>query len=87
MVCFYPTTPGREQQAWNEFPQAFRLFIKGEYAGQFEKKLLDEFNKSLLATPPWERPNYDHKSSYLEKQQIRLSLYQSFNPEGRLLVL
>jgi len=84
---FYPTSPGREQQAWNEFPQAFRLFIKGEYAGQFEKKLLDEFNKSLLTTPPWERPNYDHKSSYREKQQIRLSLYQSFNPKGRLLVL
>ncbi len=84
---FYPTAPGREQQAWNEFLQAFQVFIKGEYAGQFERKLLDEFNKSLLTTPPWEGPNYDHRSSYREKQQIRISLYQSFNPEGRLLIL
>ena len=84
---FYPTPPGKEQEAWDEFSPALRSFIKGEYVGEFEKKLLDEFNKSLLTTPSWEKTDYDHRSSYQEKQEIRRSLYQRFNPEGRLLIL
>jgi hypothetical protein len=84
---FYPTPPGKEQEAWDEFPQAFQAFSKGKYAGKFEKKLLDKFNKSLLTTPSWEKTDYDHRSSYQEKQEIRRSLYQRFNPEGRLFTL
>ncbi len=84
---FYPTPPGKEQEAWDEFSPAFQVFIKGKYAGEFEKKLLDEFDKSLLTTPSWEETDYDHRSSYQGKQEIRRSLYQRFNPEGRLLIL
>ena len=84
---FYATPPGKEQEAWDEFPQAFQAFSKGKYAGEFEKKLLDEFNKSLLTTPSWEKTDYDHRSSYQGKQEIRRSLYQRFNPGGKLLIL
>jgi len=84
---FYPVCPGREQEAWNKFSDAFEMFIKGKYQEKLEGKLLDEFDKSLLRTPPWEQPGYDHIASYREKQEIRKSLYERFNPEGKLLVL
>jgi len=52
---FYPVCPGREQEAWNKFSDAFEMFIKGRYKEELEGKLLDEFDKSLLRTPPWEQ--------------------------------
>ena len=84
---FYPTPPGKEQEAWNEFPQAFDKFIDMKYKGEFEDNLLSEFEKSLLTSPPWESPGYDHVTSYREKQEIRKYLYETLNPDGRLLVL
>ncbi len=62
-------------------------FIKGEYKGRFEGKLLSEFEQVLLTTPPWEKSGYNHNSTYKEKQEIRKALYKKFNPEGRLLIL
>ena len=84
---FYPITPGREQQDWDSFSGAFSKFIDKKYKGGFEDGLLDDFNKALLTTPPWEGPGYDHLSAYQEKQFIRKALYERFNPEGKLAVL
>jgi phosphoglycolate phosphatase-like HAD superfamily hydrolase len=84
---FYPVSPGYEQESWNNFPEALEHFIQQEYKGEYEDKLLEEFDKVLLTTPPWEESDYNHISSYQEKQEIRKSLYQRFNPEGKLLVL
>ena len=84
---FYPTSPGQEQDAWNNFPEAFQRFIKREYKGEFEEKLLKVFEKSLLTSPPWQEDGYDHVRSYREKQEIRKALYAKFNPQGRLLLL
>jgi len=84
---FYPTHPGQELEAWNNFPQTFQQFIKREYKGEFEDKLLGQFKKSLLTSPPWQEDDYDHISSYREKQEIRKALYAKFNPQGRLLIL
>ncbi len=84
---FYPTPPGKEQEAWDEFPDAFERFIKGKYKGEFEERLLSEFDKALLRTPPWEQPDYDHVKAYREKQGLRKALYEKFNPGGRLLIL
>jgi len=84
---FYPTPPGREQEAWNNFPEAFQRFIKKEYKGEYEEKLLKEFNQSLLTSPPWLEEGYDHIKSYRKKQEIRKALYAKFNPQGRLLIL
>ena len=84
---FYPTPPGKEKEAWDNFPDAFQRFIKREYKEEFEDKLLDQFKESLLISPPWLENDYDHIRSYKEKQEIRKSLYKKFNPQGKLLVL
>jgi len=84
---FYPTAPGVEQKAWDNFPQAFQRFIKREYKGEFEDNLLQAFDQALLTFPPWQEDGYDHLRSYREKQEIRKSLYTKFNPQGRLLIL
>ena len=84
---FYPITPGREQDDWNNFGEAFKKFIDKEYKGKFEDDLLDDFTRALLATPAWEEPGYDHKKEYRKKQDIRKDLYRRFNPGGRLAVL
>jgi phosphoglycolate phosphatase-like HAD superfamily hydrolase len=84
---FYPTAPGVEQKAWDNFPDAFQRFVKRGYKGDFEDKLLEIFNKALLTSPPWQQSGYDHTKSYSEKQELRKTLYNKFNPQGRLLIL
>jgi len=84
---FYPVAPGIEQKCWNRFPEALERFFKLNYRGQFEDKLIKEFEEVLLTTLPWEESDYNHIASYKEKQEIRKGLYRRFNPEGRLLVL
>lgn len=84
---FYPTPPGKEKEAWEKFPEAFQKFIKRKYQGEFEDNLLDIFEKALLTSPPWQQADYNHIVSYKEKQEVRKSLYEKFNPQGRLLVL
>lgn len=84
---FYPTSPGQEQEAWDNFPDAFQRFIKKEYKDEFEEKHLKVFEKSLLTSPPWQEDGYGHIRSYREKQEIRKALYAKFNPQGRLLIL
>ena len=84
---FYPIISGSEQQSWDNFPGAFKKFIGKKYEGEFEDKLLNDFSKALLVVPPWEEPGYNHQKAYREKQSIRKSLYERFNPEGRLAIL
>jgi len=84
---FYPTTPGKEKEAWEKFPEVFQRFIERKYKGEFEDKLLEAFKKALLTSPPWQQADYNHIVSYKEKQEVRKSLYEKFNPQGRLLVL
>jgi phosphoglycolate phosphatase-like HAD superfamily hydrolase len=55
-ALFYPIVPGKEIQSWKRFhDEAFDRFIKGSYAGNYEKKLIAEFEASLPEKPPWER--------------------------------
>jgi len=84
---FYPISPGKEQEAWNNFSKAFKKFTGKEYKGKFEDSLLDIFNKSILNEPLWEKTGYDHIKAYREKQPIRKALYKEYNPGGRLCVL
>ena len=84
---FYPVTPGREQNAWDDFSGAFKRFIDGKYKGGFEDGLLDDFTSTLLATPAWEEPEYDHLAYYIKRQPLRKELYQRFDPGGRLAVI
>ncbi len=85
-VHFYPVVPGKEECCWEKFFSAFEDFLKGRYEEQ-EKDYLVEFKKFLPDSPPWERQDYDHVISYRENQHLRKSLYEKFNPEGRLLIL
>jgi len=84
---FYPTPPGQEKDAWKNFPDAFQKFINKKYKGEFEEKLLVMFDNALLTSPSWQKIDYNHISSYKEKQGLRKRLYKEFNPRGRLLVL
>lgn len=84
---FYPVAPGREQYAWDNFSDAFKRFLDKKYKGGFEDGLLDDFARSLITSPAWEEPGYDHISSFREMQPIRKELHKRFNPEGKLAVL
>jgi len=84
---FYPTPPGKEQKAWNNFSEAFQRFVKRNYQGKFEDNLLQEFNNALLTSPSWQEQGYNHITSYREKQEIRKILYDKYNPQGRLFLV
>lgn len=85
--CFYPILPGKEKDSWEELPDLFMTFLKGNYVLECEKKLIDEFSKILLKTPAWEKQDYNHIHAYKEKQDIRKSLYEKLNPNGKLLIV
>ena len=56
-ALFYPINPGDEAQSWKRFADvAFAKFINGEYSGEYEEKVIAEFDAYLPATPPWEKP-------------------------------
>ncbi len=54
-AMFYPILPGQEAQSWQRFYQeAIDKFLAGQYGGQYEKDLTEEFLAHLPETPPWE---------------------------------
>jgi len=55
-ALFYPINPGDEVESWKRFhDEAFDKFIKGQYAGKYEEKLIAEFDSFLPELPPWEK--------------------------------
>jgi phosphoglycolate phosphatase-like HAD superfamily hydrolase len=53
-ALFFPVNPGKETESWKRFyDEAFDRFIKGRYAGEYEKKLIAEFDTYLPERPPW----------------------------------
>jgi phosphoglycolate phosphatase-like HAD superfamily hydrolase len=53
-ALFYPINPGDETHSWKRFfEEAFDTFLKGQYAGAYEAKLIEEFDALLPETPPW----------------------------------
>jgi len=55
-ALFYPINPGDEVESWRRFhDEAFDRFIKGRYAGQYEAKLIAQFDACLPEKPPWEK--------------------------------
>lgn len=55
-ALFYPINPGREEQSWERFyNEACDKFLRAEYAGDYEKQLIAEFDEYLPETPPWKR--------------------------------
>ena len=55
-ALFYPVNPGHEEESWERFyKEAMERFLSGTYAGEYEAKLIEEFEKLLPETPPWEK--------------------------------
>ena len=53
-ALFYPINPGDEESSWQRLnEEALDRFLAGDYAGDYEKSLLDEFEKLLPEQPPW----------------------------------
>jgi len=51
---FYPINPGREEESWRTFQaEAYDRFLNGTYAGDYEHKLVEVFDRLLPSTPPW----------------------------------
>jgi phosphoglycolate phosphatase-like HAD superfamily hydrolase len=54
-VLFYPIVPGHEEASWKRFhDEALDRFFAGSYAGEYETKLVKEFDASLPELPPWQ---------------------------------
>jgi phosphoglycolate phosphatase-like HAD superfamily hydrolase len=53
-ALFYPINPGNEIESWKRFhDEAFDKFMNGQYAGEYEAKLIAEFDSYLPELPPW----------------------------------
>ncbi|MCU0918486.1 MAG: HAD hydrolase-like protein [Planctomycetes bacterium] len=53
-ALFYPIIPGGEDEAWRRLHnEALDRFFRGQYAGAYERKLVDEFERRLPERPPW----------------------------------
>jgi phosphoglycolate phosphatase-like HAD superfamily hydrolase len=55
-ALFYPVNPGKEADSWKRFhDEAIDKFFAGEYAGDYEQSLIDEFMTYLPEQPPWKK--------------------------------
>jgi len=55
-ALFYPINPGHEEESWQRFyEEGVHKFVAGEYQGEYEAKLVAEFEKLLPEVPPWKR--------------------------------
>jgi len=58
---FYPINPGAEEESWDRFNrEAVNKFLNGEYAGQYEEMLVDEFVDRVPELAPWQMSRTSH---------------------------
>jgi phosphoglycolate phosphatase-like HAD superfamily hydrolase len=51
---FFPINPGGEEASWQRlFEEGIEKFLDGVFAGQYQRELLEEFNRLLPERPPW----------------------------------
>jgi phosphoglycolate phosphatase-like HAD superfamily hydrolase len=59
-ACFYPIIPGDEAQSWKRLhEEAADRFFAGDYRGEYEEKLIEEFLAHLPSNPPWNTIPHD----------------------------
>ena len=55
-ALFFPILPGDEDKSWKRFhDEALDKFLAGEYAGDYEAALIEEFDSYLPDMPPWKK--------------------------------
>ena len=55
-VLYYPINPGHEEASWERFyNEALDKFFSGTYAGNYEEKLIKEFEDYLPEHPNWKK--------------------------------
>jgi phosphoglycolate phosphatase-like HAD superfamily hydrolase len=55
-ALFYPIIPGREEASWERFArEALDRFFAGAYAGEYEARLVKEFEACLPERPSWDQ--------------------------------
>jgi phosphoglycolate phosphatase-like HAD superfamily hydrolase len=55
-ILYYPINPGHEEQSWERFlGEGLQKFLDGTFAGDYQQKLIAEFNTYLPELPPWKR--------------------------------
>lgn len=53
-VLFFPINPGHEEASWKRFyEEGMNKFFAGEFAGEYEEMLIEEFNQYLPEKAPW----------------------------------
>lgn len=53
-ALFFPINPGHEEESWVEFlNEGCDRFFAGTFAGEYQAKLIAEFEKYLPEQPPW----------------------------------
>ena len=51
---FFPINPGHEEAGWRRlFEEGIDRFLAGAFAGDYQQRLLKEFDGYLPVTPPW----------------------------------
>ncbi len=54
-VLFYPVNPGHEEASWERLcNEALDKFFTGSYEGEYEQKLIEEFEAFMPEEAPWE---------------------------------
>jgi phosphoglycolate phosphatase-like HAD superfamily hydrolase len=54
-ALFYPINPGDEEQSWQRFyEEGLDRFFDGSYTGDYEKRLIEEFDAHLPQKAPWQ---------------------------------
>ena len=55
-ALFYPINPGHEDESWQRFyEEGLHKFLAQEFSGDYEARLVAEFEKFMPEVPPWER--------------------------------
>jgi len=55
-VLFFPVNPGHEESSWELFfREGLDRFLSGRYKGDYQERLIREFNAYLPEKAPWER--------------------------------
>lgn len=53
---FYPINPGDEERSWRRFyEEGIDKFLAGQFAGEYQQTLLEEFDTYLPERPPWDK--------------------------------